>query len=357
MSTSKRLDRRSRVPLAATLSVGIGLWTLLVLIPLWPTLLFNFTAPPGLFVRILLGQWLPGVVWTLVIPSWSARFVRQEWRGARFWRGGAGIVLVPALTHAILHVVVMQDVMLTPVPLAWYGHVIFFLLFTGIYGLTVAVAIVLTQRELAQTRQRELRDTQLRALRARLQPHFLFNTLHAVSVTCRNDAEAATRMLALLGDLLRQTLRERDGRFVALAEERDLLQPYLELQRLRFPDRLRFELDLPDDVLRAAVPDLLLQPLVENAVLHGIEQRLEGGTVRIVARRQGERLEIRIEDDGAGLREEAVGREGDGIGLGTTRDRLQALFGARATVGLVARSGGGTVATLVMPFREVADAA
>ncbi len=224
------------------------------------------------------------------------------------------------------------------------------------HSLVVAVSLVILQRRLAETRQRELLAAQLRALRAQLQPHFLFNTLHAISVAGRTDANVATRMLTLLGDLLRQTLRERDGQLISLAEEQQMLQPYLELQQLRFADRLRFVVDFPTEVLGAAVPDLLLQPLVENALQHGIETRPEGGTVHLAARRWSDRLEIQVRDDGAGLDQPARDPE-FGIGLGTTTARLRALFGSRAEVKLAARPGGGTIATLILPFRELEAAA
>lgn len=220
-----------------------------------------------------------------------------------------------------------------------------FVQFAAIAG--VALAIVHHRR--AEAQQRELLAAQLRALRSQLQPHFLFNTLHAIGVTARQDGATATRMLALLGDLLRQTLREREGPLVSLAEERQLLQPYLELQQMRFADRLRVQVDLPPEVLVAAVPDLLLQPLVENALQHGIERRPDGGEVRIAARRFGDRLELQVRDDGPGAGE---GQRPEGIGLGSTRARLQALFGAAASVHLDTRPDGGTTATVVLPFRE-----
>src|SRR5690606_37565222 len=107
------------------------------------------------------------------------------------------------------------------------------------YGAILALALAIEQERVGRARKQDLVTAQLRALRAQLQPHFLFNTLHAIAVTARTDADAAVRMLTLLGDMLRQTLKERSGDLVSLAEDRMLLQPYLELQRLRFPDRLR----------------------------------------------------------------------------------------------------------------------
>lgn len=222
------------------------------------------------------------------------------------------------------------------------------------YAAILGVGVAINQFQMAQLRKQELLDAQLRALRSQLQPHFLFNTLQAISVTTRRDPDAAVSMLSLLGDLLRQTLRERDGALVTLADEQELLRPYLELQQKRFADRLTVAIDVPDEVLGAAVPDMIMQPLVENALQHGIESLPGSGTVRIRARRQGDELEIEVADDGAGPRDVDVA---DGIGLGTTRARLAALFGDRAHLKLMSGGSSGTVVVVRMPWQELARAA
>lgn len=206
----------------------------------------------------------------------------------------------------------------------------------------------------AAERERLLQQAQLRALRAQLQPHFLFNTLHAIGVTANRDGPLAARMTTLLGDLLRHTLRERTAPLVPLADELALLEPYLQLQQLRFQDRLRVHSDLPKEVLGALVPDLLLQPLVENALQHGIEQRPGAGSVTVSARRVGEELVIEVQDDGVPA-VDALDR--CGTGLSVTRDRLQALFGARASLHVGGNAQGGTTAVLRLPFAEVRHAA
>jgi hypothetical protein len=222
----------------------------------------------------------------------------------------------------------------------------------GLLGIGTALAY---QRHVLR-REGDLVAARLRALRAHLQPHFLFNTLQAIGVAARTDGAAAARMVALLGDLLRQTLRERSEPLVRLAEERDLLQPYLDLQQIRFADRLRVDVDIAADVLDAAVPDLVLQPLVENALQHGIERRPGAGSLRIFAHRSGGELVVEVRDDGAGPGA-ASDVQGTGTGLATTRERLQTLFGGAAAVTLAPAAGGGTVATLRLPFREVPRAA
>lgn len=215
------------------------------------------------------------------------------------------------------------------------------------------VAVAVSQAKMAQARREQLLSAELRVLRSQLQPHFLFNSLQAIAVTIKRDPNAAVSMVTLLGDLLRQTLRERSDDLVSLQEEQQMLEPYLELQRHRFADRLNVEIDLPSEVLGAAVPDLLLQPLVENALQHGIESMPGKGTVRVRARRDADHLEIEVADDGAGPDREQV----DGIGLGATRARLRALYGDRAQLTLAPGGISGAVVTVRMPWQEVQGAA
>jgi signal transduction histidine kinase len=206
-------------------------------------------------------------------------------------------------------------------------------------------------QQAAQLRE-ELLTAQLSVLRARLQPHFLFNALHAVSVVARHDGDKAERMLTCLGDLLRLSLQPRPQHLVPLRDELALLRPYLELQQIRFADRLHLTVSVPEALLTMAVPDLLLQPLVENALHHGIEARSGPGTVTISARAVDGRLHIAIEDDGVGV----AGNPTEGIGLGTTRARLQGLFGDAAQLALRPRAGGGTVVEVSMPLTEAVNA-
>lgn len=269
---------------------------------------------------------------------------------AEFWRGCATLVLVLSLAHAAVNILVegMAE------PLRWIAMAL--PLYGFHYSAIVGVVAVSSQRRWDAARQRELLAVQLRALRAQLQPHFLFNTLQAIGATAPRDGAAAAHMIALLGDLLRQTLQERDGGMVSLAEEHELLRPYVELQRLRFGDRLQVELDLPSDLLGARIPDLLLQPLVENALRHGIEQRPGAGRVRVSARREGEQLVLDVADDGAGPGSDCQEPK-SGTGLGATRARLQTLFGSRASLALQRNGLGGCTATLRLPYDEAAHAA
>ncbi|MFM7282029.1 MAG: sensor histidine kinase [Planctomycetia bacterium] len=224
------------------------------------------------------------------------------------------------------------------------------------YALTLAACAAHASFVLRQEQKRALLEAELRALRAQLQPHFLFNTLHAIGVTARRDGETAAQMTALLGDMLRSSLTQREQPLVPLAEEHALLQPYLRLQQLRFADRLRIEQDLDRDTLNAQVPDLILQPLVENALQHGIERKPGAGSIKIRSRRHGNELVLEVSDDGAGL-STPPSELAQGTGLTSTRERLRGLFGAQASLDLQGNQQGGTTATVRVPYQESAYAA
>lgn len=175
--------------------------------------------------------------------------------------------------------------------------------------------------------ERSLAEARLSALQSQLAPHFLFNTLNAISATVHDDPAAAERMLARLGDLLRAVLACRDRTAQTLAEELEFLDGYLELQRGRFGERLSIEKRIDPTALGASVPAFLLLPLVENALQHGIGARPGPGSVRIAVERHDGRVEIAIEDDGAGLATEGDGLTRRGLGLESSRERLRLLHG------------------------------
>jgi two-component system, LytTR family, sensor kinase len=226
-----------------------------------------------------------------------------------------------------------------------------FVVYWGIVGGSHALdaARELRRREIGASQLRaSLSEARLQALRAQLNPHFLFNTLNAISVlSMKGDSAGVTRTLSLLADLLRLTI---DGlpQEVPLAQEIELTDRYLDIQRVRFPDRLIVERDIPADVGDALVPSLVLQPLVENAVVHGISGQVEGGRISLRARRRGAALELQVCDTGPGF-----ARPGppEGIGLSNTRARLEQLYGAEQHVTCENRDGGACV-SIVLPFRE-----
>lgn len=196
----------------------------------------------------------------------------------------------------------------------------------------------------------ELAEAQLAALKAQLHPHFLFNALGSISELVHLDPDGADRMLVKLSALLRRALDVASTQEVTLAEELSFLQPYLEIEQVRFADRLTVRWDIDPQSRAALVPHLALQPLLENAIVHGIAPRAGGGTVGVAARVVGERLVLAVRDDGVGSA--ARVRAGVGVGLTNTRARLERLYGAehRFTVGDVA--GGGVAVELELPLRR-----
>jgi signal transduction histidine kinase len=201
-----------------------------------------------------------------------------------------------------------------------------------------------------------LAQAQLEALKLQLQPHFLFNTLNAISALMHQDVELADRMVARLGELLRRTLDNAGSQEVPLREEVEFLQPYLEIEQARYGGRLRVRLDVEDAALDARVPNLILQPLVENAIRHGIAPRAEGGQVEVQARRRHGMLELQVRDDGPGLPSGRPLELKEGVGLGNTRARLWQLYGADHLFEMRNGPAAGLVITLAIPFRDGADA-
>ncbi|HEX8690800.1 MAG TPA: histidine kinase [Longimicrobium sp.] len=202
-----------------------------------------------------------------------------------------------------------------------------------------------------------LAEARLEALKMQIQPHFLFNTLHSISELVHEDAEAADRMITRLGDLLRLTVDNAQTHEVTLAQEMEFLEAYLEIQRTRFQDTLEVELSIAPDTLDALVPNLVLQPLVENAIRHGVGARGGVGRIAVSAAREGDRLTLEVRDNGAGLSAAPGPRAREGVGVSNTRARLEQMYGARQRFELKNGSGGGAVATVTIPFRLAPAAA
>ena len=189
-------------------------------------------------------------------------------------------------------------------------------------------------------------ETELRLLQAQIEPHFLFNTLSNVQALLRTDAEAAGRMLEQLTRLLRVSLQRTRHQSSTLAEELEMVQAYLAIASVRMGSRLRFHIDVAEDLRALALPPLLLQPLVENAIEHGIDSLPEGGSVEVEARLCGDSLLLCVRDDGVGLLDQPAGA---GVALDNIRRRLRGLYGADARLELLQREPRGTEARMVLP--------
>ena len=207
----------------------------------------------------------------------------------------------------------------------------------------------------AERLQTRLAEAQFQALQRQLQPHFLFNTLHTISSLMRSDVEAADLMIDRLSELLRMSLRSQ-AQEVSVKQELEILQSYLAIEQTRFRDRLSVSIDVDPEVLDAYVPHLLLQPLAENAVRHGIAPRARPGRIEIRARRSHARLELEVNDSGDGLPPDRLNALNDGVGLSNTRARLAHLYGASHAFTFANRAEGGFRVSISIPFRSVRPA-
>ena len=202
--------------------------------------------------------------------------------------------------------------------------------------------------------QAQLADARLEALRMQLNPHFLFNTLHAVSALVERDPRGVRRMIARLSELLRYTLSEEGEQEIAVEKEMDFLRRYLEIMEIRFQGRLEVEITVTPEASGALVPNLILQPLVENAVQHGVGNKVGPGRVEVLAEREGEVLCLTVRDDGPGLEGVAPSVSG-GVGLRNVRARLAEMYGEAGTLIFREASGGGAVADVRIPFHTEGD--
>ena len=223
---------------------------------------------------------------------------------------------------------------------------------TGVYLGMVGIEHAIRHFTAAREWEAQAVSARLAALQARLNPHFLFNSLNTVAVLVREGDVRAATVVEQLSDVLRRTLADPEAVAVALGDELMLVRQYLAVEQARFSDRLRPEIDVPDALLAAAVPRFALQHLVENAIRHGIAHRTAAGHIVVSARREGDVLELTVRDDGFGIDPSAPVPAGHG--LENTRAQLAALHGDRASLAVAPAEGGGTVATLRVPYGEAA---
>lgn len=316
-----------------------------------------------LFITILF-SWLPWALATPAIMYLGRRFPASRLRTPSVWLVHLGAVAALDVIYATWRAF-MEFVMnpwanpAGPGPFTSILSVTFLngLLATFLlYASVLAIASMLDSHKALMRREAEaarlseqLSKAQLDAVRHQIEPHFLFNSLNSVSALVRDKRnDEAVEMIAALSDLLRQVLQESRKQRVSLADELALLDKYLAIQKVRFSDRLQVEAAVPDDLLSVQVPNLVLQPLVENAIKHGIAARAQGGLIRIAAFRLNGHVTLRVYNDGPGLSPDWRG--GAGVGLANLEARLRGLYGERFCFSLEPVGSGGVQASISVPY-------
>ena len=229
---------------------------------------------------------------------------------------------------------------------ALFTYWFFVVLVLAVRHYTTAVARQQRATELAAA----VAHAQLAVLRTQVHPHFLFNALNSISSLEFDEPREAQKMIAQLGDLLRATLAEEGLGSWTLRRELAILERYTAIEKVRFGDRLRVVVACEPEALDALMPSLLLQPLVENAILHGIQPSMQGGTVRIVARHDGSWLHLRVDDDGVGIPVGATRERGERVGLSNTRERLEKQFGDEQSLQIARGDPAGTRVEIRVPW-------
>jgi two-component system LytT family sensor kinase len=313
----------------------------------------------------ILFSWLPWALATSLVLRLGRKYPAAEWRRVTAWLAHlaacAAIGLVSAGWDAAWEVW-LNPWALSPAPESfaqlWLHKFDNGLLADVIlYGVILLVGSMLDSRERLARQQTEtarlneqLSKAQLSALRRQIEPHFLFNTLNAIAGLVREKRnDDAIRMIAALSDFLRRMVEGSGRQQVPLAEELEFAQQYLDIQKVRFAERLQIRVDVPAEVFLAQVPSLILQPIVENAVKHGIAKRVQGGAIRIAAARSNGRLTLSVYNDGPGL---PAGWEKTqcGVGISNVRTRLQNLYGDEFEMSMKNQAPGGVEVSVSVPF-------
>jgi len=342
-------------------SAIVGFWLFLALLFTPQIYLSNLRSPtPLTWTRAFLATVILFQVWSVLTPL-------LLWLGRRFplerhhLLRNLAIHLLLSGPVALAHIFLLQ--IITTLLLTWSRSyqppVPLMALVIGlgatnvmVYWGIVAVSQAINYFRKYQEREFRLAQAQLHSLRMQLHPHFLFNTLNAIAELVYSDPKAADRCILSVSELLRFSLESHRTQEVTLKEEIDFLEKYLEIQKTLMRDRLRVRLNVDPETLDASVPNMLLQPLVENAIKHGISPRPEGGNIEIHAKRLDGKLHVEISDDGLGLREQ---QDSNGVGLVNTRERLKHLYGAAHAFNLSSFPGRGVTIRISLPFREVED--
>jgi len=332
--------------------LGLLTWTVLGLLSAAQNAAWRaLTGRPVDWLAILpnsLADWLTCGMFT---PGFYWMVKRFPIRGERWW-SRLPIHLAASIVFVFLKVSIYTPILraLNPGTDRTFTSVLFGGFYADMLAYWAAIGVI-HAIEYYQEQARldgALRAAELENLRAQLQPHFLFNTLQSISTLIHRDPAAADRMLTHLSDLLRLSLRNGGAQEVPLREELGFLERYIEIMRVRFGDRLQIDVAAGPDVMDALVPSLVLQPIVENAIRHGMTSRAERGHVAVRATRNGAVLTLEVSDDGPGLPKTPAAGNG-GIGLANTRERLARLYGSASSVAII--DGAGLTVRLTIPWR------
>lgn len=347
-----------------------GLWTLFgFLFASQVSLQSRLAENPPPFWRVLLWQLFSGYLWFAISPLilWLGRRFPFE---AKTWKTAVPIHLVASFVIAVLQLAIAAYVLpklgyLRRYESASYLEIFqIFLIVNLHFSVAIYWGVVGMQQGFKyyrKNRERELRTSQLEArlattrlqvLKMQLHPHFLFNTLNTISELIYRDPESAERMISDLSDLLRMSFENLEVQEIPLKQELEFLEKYLEIELTRFHDRLQVEMQIEPETLDASVPNMILQPLVENAIKHGIAPRATGGQIDIGAVKQNGHLSLTVRDNGVGVPNVEGQELIEGVGLSNTRRRLKHLYGDQHSFTLNNGGDSGLSVSLVIPFRE-----
>ena len=303
---------------------------------------------------------------TVTVPAALLALVVWRLSGKIKWPGHLSLTFI--LTHLLLSCVFAFVWMVIPPILSaiifgepvsdlqWNGRVYSWRLLMGIWLYVIVAGLSYATRMSVRLRQQQQISAQAEALaakanlasmRSQLQPHFLFNALHSVSSLIHSDREKAVEAMEMLGDLLRYAIRDRQSDSVLLGEEWQFVSDYIELQKLRFGNSLDVIMSRDDNLTDVKVPPFVLQPLVENAFVHGISSLPDGGTVEIRATQSADNLVMTVADNGVGISNHELS---NGTGIENLRLRLQAIYGDMTEVSITPEDSGGTVASITLPL-------
>ena len=356
MTSARRVVGRLSRPQKVVL-VFLG-WTFIGLLMSVPHIVAKFDWPN--VINKLVEYW----AWALLTPV----FLRVDRALSRFDGRPllrVGIFLLLSAPFSFVHVY-LTAVLLYPDPQIWWNPLRTpeFVTYYFLGGWLMSFAIIGTLEALRYHRsfmegqielervERRLLESHLNTLRMQLEPHFLFNALNTISSEVISNPELARDMIEDLGALLRLSLDYKDNQEISLAQELVLLEHYLAIQRVRFGDRLHTETAVPPEVMKVLVPCMLLQPIVENSIRHGLGRRASGGSVKISAMRDGDTLEIVVGDDGVGLSSGSSLDTAKGLGIRVTRERLTGLYpGIDHPFEIRNRIGGGVEVVIRVPLR------